>query len=515
MTGFADVEMGALLDALPHGVAVRQRNKIVYANAAFAERLGYQRERIIGRQLTELVHPDDRDALSSRLPTGGSIPATTLEVRFQHESGEYVLFEVSPLLVVTFGGASARMLVARDLTDRYTQAALLQAERLASMGMLAAGVAHEINNPLAYVLSNLELSVEMLEQLAQQAPSTASRPTGQDAHASLPAVLEMLQQVLEGVDRVRSVVKDLQTFSRSDEDRQLVLDVHKVLDAALRMTSNEVRHRARVAKSFGQIPPVRANESRLGQVFLNLLVNAAQAIPVGNAANGLIEVRTQHVKPNTVRIEIRDNGAGIDLVLGDRLFGPFATTKENGTGLGLFVCKRIVDGLGGSISAQRSPSGGTIMRVDLPAATKLPAAGVPARRSTRRPPPAPRPGGRVLIIDDERQIGAGLRRALEPECEVALAASGREGLALLEERQDWDLILCDVMMPEMSGIELHTAALQRWPNLASRIVFVTGGAFTAEARDFLSRIPNRRLLKPFDLNQLRALLGSKRKGGGK
>jgi CheY-like chemotaxis protein len=269
---------------------------------------------------------------------------------------------------------------------------------------------------------------------------------------------------------------------------------------------NDIRHRARLVKEYGETPLVLANEARLGQVFLNLLVNAAQALQVGGAEDNVIRVITSSADGH-VTVEVRDTGPGISPEHLARIFDPFFTTKPVGvgTGLGLWICQGIVSSLGGQISAENGPGGGAVFRVTLPAN----AAATGEAEATAPAQPLPRTGTprlRVLVVDDEAAIGRTLAIGLADEFDVTTATSGREGLERLSEGDRFDVVLCDLMMPDVSGMDLYDRVAEASARLGSRFVFVTGGAFTERARAFVQRVSALVLEKPFDLTRLSAVL---------
>jgi signal transduction histidine kinase len=381
--------------------------------------------------------------------------------------------------------------------QRKMQEQLLISERMASVGTLAAGVAHEINNPLAALIANLEFTLEELTRLERENPRSSE-------------IKAPLEDAREAADRVRMIVRDLKVFSRSgDEERCGPVDVTQVLESSLRMAWNEIRHRARLERDYGQdVPAVWGNESRLGQVFLNLLVNAAQALPEGRTDENEIRVVTRAVE-GRVTVQIRDTGGGIPPEVLPRIFDPFFTTKPAGvgTGLGLAICHRIVTGLGGTIGVGSQPGQGTSFKVTLPIRPG------PRDRTGTNPalpvvPSGQRVRGKILVIDDEPMINSILRRMLGRDHEVSTATSVREALDRLKVGERFDLILCDLMMPEMTGMDLHTELLRSDPPLAERLVFMTGGAFTPASREFLDRVLNARIEKPFDVPSLRSLIQS-------
>ena len=310
-----------------------------------------------------------------------------------------------------FKGSLGRLCPAidRELRDaavraerRRMQQQLLIADRMASVGTLAAGVAHEINNPLSAVVANLELMAKDISRLCEELEVTEQ----------FSDVIDELRDARDGAERLRHIVKDLKIFSRStDEERRGPVNIKRVLESSLRMAWNEIRHRARLIKEYGEVPLVEANDARLGQVFLNLIVNAAQAIREGNADENLIRVSTRLDEPSgRVAIEIRDTGDGIPHESLPRIFDAFFTTKPVGvgTGLGLSICHRIVTGLGGEIRVESQVGQGTAFTVLLPPA-KFEEEEVAVALPDVTPPPR---RGKVLVIDDEPMIIKALQRLL-------------------------------------------------------------------------------------------------------
>ncbi|MBI2395338.1 MAG: PAS domain S-box protein [Deltaproteobacteria bacterium] len=511
----SEARFRALIERAPEAIAVVRAGVLLYANPALVAYLGYaDASELIGTPSLDRVHPDDHHAFAAREDAKASDPRhAAREVRLLRRDGVAVTAEVVSMLV-DYDGAPALLVFARDVTERkQMQVRLLQADRMVSVGTLAAGVAHEINNPLAYLLANLEhvvkrklpqISVE-LERLQGEDVDPALQPPVAEARRVLGEVLEMLDIAREGADRVRTIVRDLKTFSRADEERRGPVDVHRVLDASINMAWNQIRHSAQLVREYGEVPLVDANESRLGQVFLNLLVNAAQAIPPGHAAENEIRVTTCTDPSGDVRVAIRDSGCGIPAEAVDRIFDPFYTTKPEavGTGLGLWICQGIVTGLGGAIVVESIVGRGTTFTVTLPAQRG------PANEDDRVTPPEPAPRrGRVLIVDDEPALARALRIGLGDENDVTTAASGREALALLlgEERPSFDVILCDLMMPDLGGVELYQQLNAARPDAARAVVFVSGGVFTAQAHDFVERTGVPHLEKPFEIERLRSLV---------
>jgi CheY-like chemotaxis protein len=395
------------------------------------------------------------------------------------------------------GVARGAVAVFRDITrEKATQAQLLVSDRMASVGMLAAGVAHEINNPLACVLANLDLSVREL------ADREASGDIG-----DVQELREMLADARDASDRVRQIVRDLKVFSRHEDTRSGAVDVQKVLESSLRMAWNEIRHRACLMKDYGSVPLVEGSESRLGQVFLNLIVNAAQAIAEGDAEGNSIRIVTSVDQTGRIVVAITDSGKGIAAQDLKHLFRPFYTTKGPGvgTGLGLAISHRIVTGLGGEIQLESQVGKGTTFRVILPAARsseRVEQAPVQtATRAARR--------ARILVVDDEPAIAGVIRRILSKEHDVVTTVAAAEALGRIRAGESFDVILCDLMMPQMTGMDLHGELRKVNPACAERMIFLTGGAFTPAARAFLDAVSNQRVEKPFDAQHLRALVNDR------
>ncbi|MFO0748470.1 MAG: response regulator [Myxococcota bacterium] len=396
---------------------------------------------------------------------------------------------------------------ARRAEERQLKEHLRISERMASVGTLAAGVAHEINNPLTALMANLVFACDDVEKLLadQRAQDGAAAAEGSVA-ARLGAIAASLGDAREAAVRVRDIVRDLKLFSRRDEEKTEAVDLRGVLESALRIAGNEVRHRARLVEDYGAVPPVRANEGRLGQVFVNLVTNAAQAISEGDAEHNEIRVSTRSDAEGRVVVDVSDTGAGIPDTVLPRIFEPFFTTKPigEGTGLGLAICHRIISAFGGSLEVETKLGKGTTFRVILPVADPP---------TVVAPAPAPEPvaaepasTGRILVVDDERLVGMVARRMLETKYDVVSLTRARDALERVAAGERYDVLLCDLMMPDVTGMDLHAELLKSAPEQARRVVFMTGGAFTPRARDFLDSVPNLHLEKPFDSNQLFAVV---------
>ncbi len=383
---------------------------------------------------------------------------------------------------------------------------LMISDRMASAGTLAAGVAHEINNPLAAAAANLEFVASVLLRIREEAGTVAARG-GAWTDWLDQLVKEMwdpLTDTREAVTRIRDIVRDVKLFSRPHAEQSEAIDVRRVIESTIRMCWNEIRHRARIIRDFGTVHMVKANESRLGQVLLNLLVNAAQAMPEGHAKNNEIRIVTRTERDRVI-IQIRDTGVGIPRESLERIFDPFFTTKPAGvgTGLGLAICHRIVRDLGGDISVESELGKGSVFSVALPVVRSQ---GRARSSFVAQSPAVAR--ARVLVVDDEAAIRRALQRVLARHHDVTALASGNEALSRIVSGDRFDAILSDLMMPDVTGMEMYDQLSKIAPDQAKRMIFFSGGAFTSRARAFLDTVSNPRLDKPFELtNVLEAIAG--------
>lgn len=455
------------------------------------------------RVFLDRVHPEDRDDLRESLARSAeTLSLWTWEGRILLPSGDVRWFQAQSRPVrtedtIVWDGVMLDMSERKDL-----QARLMLSDRMASIGTLAAGVAHEINNPLTYVLANLHI----LSRRAEKAMRADHEDAARDQLCSADT-LQLLRETADGARRVRDIARDLKTFSRSSDEVQPV-DVRQVLDSSVRMAINEIRHRARLERSYLDVPMVLANSSRLGQVFLNLIVNAAQAIPEGAADDNLIHLTTQVGNDGHAEVIVADTGSGIPSHLIERIFEPFVTMKPVGvgTGLGLYICRDIIHHIGGVIEVESEVGKGTKFKVRLPPAPS----DVPfAKLATQTGPhQEDLPRARILVIDDETNIGKSLERSLAEHL-VTVVTSGRAGVQLLDEHNSFDLIFCDVMMPDFTGRDVYEAIVERHPAMLDKIVFMTGGAFTERAADFIEHVKAPRIDKPFDMGTIRTVLRDK------
>jgi signal transduction histidine kinase/CheY-like chemotaxis protein len=370
--------------------------------------------------------------------------------------------------------------IRRDLEARkQLEARVAAADRMAVVGTLTAGIGHEINNPLAVIIASLTYVGENLRDVD-------------------PGTLDALRDAQAAARRAGEIVQNMRVFVQSNNSVDFA-DVRRVVTSTVQMVSNEIRHRARLELDIVDTPHVALPESQLGQIMLNLLTNAAHALPDNADSVVRIEVRCIAEK---IRIRVSDTGTGIPADLRTRIFEPFFTTKPIGvgTGLGLWVCHHIVTSAGGHIELEESSDHGTTFRIELPI----------SRPSLETLPTLPTPigklRGRVLVIDDDTAIRKSIGRYIKHRHELVAVESAIDAMALLEAGDRFDVILCDMMMPDMDGAELYERLVVKVPEQAARMIFMTGGAFTPRTKSFLAPKDRRLLEKPFEAVQLEAMI---------
>ena len=490
----------AIQESVAEGIAVLDGERVITWNARLAEMWGLPEALLARPTLEGLVdhvsgqlESPERFRAAALADVAGPVQVSSSDIELQ--DGRTFVRYTAPITSVA-GVAKGRIVCFRDVTEERRVSAQrgVVAERMASVGQLVASVAHEINNPLAYIKGNIEYVVTELGR----------RCSPMDGE-----LIEALGDTCVGVDRIAVIVRDLRALSRVDEEARTRVDIAGVLESALQVANNQIRVRARVKRDFGRLPHVMANEGRLVQVFLNLLVNAAHAIPEGRTAQNQIAVSARATPAGTVRVEVRDSGSGIPSECLEQIFDPFYTTKPLGvgTGLGLSICKGIVEKLGGRISVESALGRGSCFAVELPAASDG------ERGDSARPAEHQLSASlRFLVVDDDAMVRRMLERMLR-EHVVVTATSVDEGVAAMAGAK-FDIILCDVMMPDRTGLDMYAEVQHRWPELLPRLVFMSGGAYTPALQEFVEQPSIKTLEKPLSRHAVDAVvtkaLGSNR-----
>jgi PAS domain S-box-containing protein len=485
-----------LIEELRIGVLVQGPSaEIVVSNRAALELLGLDESQLLGKTSFDpdwnVVHedgtpfPGPEHPVPTAIRTRAPVRAVVMGVyRPRRKDRVWLLVDAEPQLDAE-GNVVQVVCTFSDFTERRrVEAAAAAGDRLASMGRLAAGVAHEINNPLAYVIGHLDTL----------------------RHAPLdPALHALVEQAFEGAERVRTIVGDLRSLSRGDDERHGPVDLVRVIDSACNIAASHMRHRAQLVRDLQPVPMVEGNDARLGQLMLNLLLNAAEAIPEGRAAQNEIRVVARVGDPGHVIVEVHDTGTGIPANVIDRIFDPFFTTKPVGigTGLGLPICHGIVTSMGGEIDVTSTVGRGSTFRVTLPASAQQ-------ASPESRPAVVSAPRSRVLIVDDEPFVGQVLAELLRVKHEVELEARAAAALARLARGEHFDVIICDLMMPDMTGMDLQEVLERDLPQVARRTIFMTGGAFTPRAHEFMERMAGRCIDKPFRIGEVEQVIARAR-----
>jgi signal transduction histidine kinase/CheY-like chemotaxis protein len=380
--------------------------------------------------------------------------------------------------------------LSNDVSEiRTLQGKALQNDRVNALGTLAASVAHEINNPLTYVLGHIAQAGQALEALEREPGSTEA----------LELLRGHLDTIRRGAERMAVVTGELRSFSRSDDRALDRVQVAAAVRSVLKLVGKNLDAQARATIDLQETPPVVANESRLVQAILNLVVNALQAVEENPPPERRIDIRT-FTDAGAAVVEVSDNGPGVDPSDRDRIFDAFYSTKGigKGTGLGLFVSRNIVRAAGGDIHVSARPGGGARFQVRLPLSAVAGPAAARAADVVERPPASA--AGRVLIIDDDPLVAEALVLLLRQEGYEA--ESINDSVAALESLAascSFDLVYCDLMMGRLTGMELAAQLERRAPATADRLVFMTGGAFTPESQAFLEAHEGRSVEKPFDI----------------
>jgi PAS domain S-box-containing protein len=475
---------------------------------------------IKGMKLMDILPRDSANALLeciAKVRTGASPSRVEIQISNQDRSDSI------PFEVMVASGRSKEidlgvLIVGRDLSERMEiekqrrilERRLYQADKLASLGQITAGIAHDINNPLAWAISNLSL----LEAYIAPLQKLVSEYRGQGIKSGSGADAEILKEIdenlidlvkesVQGVRRIRDIIRDLKMFSRIDVAQEAMTDINEALETSLRMVRNQVDQRAKLVKKYDKLPETYINFGKIGQVFLNLLTNAVRSFETLDVEQNVITLRTW-AEGDEIFAGIRDNGRGIPPELQQKIFEPFYTgsTSEGGTGLGLTIAMDALKILGGGLELSSEVGVGTEFTVRIPV---LPCLNDLVKVAEKKPsvPPLHRP--KILIVDDEAALVRSLKRSLARRWNVLTACSVDDAVKILAETSV-EAILCDVMIPGKSGTTLFAQTKKLYPGLERRIIFMTGGVFAEQEKAVLDNISNPIIEKPFDMEEIENLL---------
>lgn len=489
--------------------------RVLFANAAAGSLLGVNHEDLIGEPFEYSV-PDEAKPSTYRVeqPDGTFLLLSAMAIVSIWDGRDATIVQMHPAFRPSVPPGASSSAPPAMIGPRVSE------DRLRTVGRLAAGLAHDVNNPLTFVLANLESLRESHQAMRRfirklrvdLATREAITPHSFEqiaADANLQEVIDdatdMLTDCHKGMHRIQDIARSLGTFSRADEGHAELLDITRIVDDACAMVFNQIRYRARLVKRFEPIPMIGAYPGRIAQALVNLLTNAAEAIEGGAYAKHRIAVSTSVVDEHVI-VAVSDTGTGIGDEHRDRIFTPGFTTKAHsgGMGLGLSACQRIANEHGGRLDVRHLPDGGTCFELVLPFDTGLTI--IERRRESQPISETPLNRSRLLIIDDDAMVLSALRRRLQGRYEVVTALGGVEALAHLSEDPLFDSIICDLMMPEVDGKSLYDAIKKEHPELLDRIVFMSGGAFTPRLRKFASAVSNPVLQKPVSRDDLEAMI---------
>jgi two-component system, NtrC family, sensor kinase len=343
-----------LIEAAPEAIGVYRAGRLTYLNPAFIALIGYPFQQLVSRELVEFIHNDDRTAACRQLEVAVNekSPTNPLEYRFVHADGR-TLYVETVAIPIDYQGQTALLCFTRDTTERkLLQSHLALNDRMSTLGMLAAGVAHEINNPLGYLALNIE---ELIRHLKQLAPP--------DVMATIAPVADCAR---DGLARMATIVRDLQRLTTPNSTERWPVELKEVFESALNVAMPAIRGRARIVRRFCDVPAIRTDPTRLGQILLNLVFNAAQSFMLPDERNNIIEVAIADGDTHDVLISVSDNGTGIAQEHLDRVFEPFFTTKQTGSGLGLAICQTLATSLGSRLTVRSVLGEGTQFTLRLP-----------------------------------------------------------------------------------------------------------------------------------------------------
>jgi signal transduction histidine kinase/DNA-binding response OmpR family regulator len=500
--------MKQYLDALHEGIGdavigVDAQLRVYFLNSAALDVLDVKEEEALAQPVEQVLGVASDHEMVVRVRealAGRAAPRKPLTLKL----GEATL-RVTVAGLESQDGKPTAIVIARDISDLRAaeearlalDAKLHQADKMVSLGQLVAGVSHEINNPLAALLPNLRLLEEQFARIQRRPPTPEE----------IEETRQAFEDSLDGAIRIRAIVAEMRTFAHPEQSRGEKAHVEELLEAPLALVANEARYKARIETSFAETPEIVVDRMPLSQAFLNILLNAAQAIGGDDPTENWIRVETKREAEGVV-VEISNSGPRIPKPVLGKLFEPFFTTKAvgQGMGLGLSLALDTVKRHGGVIVARSDDDQPTTFRIWLPTDTGV----APARRLGRLRS-IPVPAARLLVVDDDRLVRNSLKRILDRHHDVAVASTGERALELLAQKT-FDLVLCDLIMPGMTGMRLYAETLARAPDLATRFVFLTGGTNSVEAREFLRHVPNPRAYKPLDADEILTLVDRALKG---
>ncbi|MFQ5706297.1 MAG: response regulator [bacterium] len=468
-------------------ISVKNTGEFRFFNDRFVEIIGYSSEEIFQKRILDIFPEQHRTLLKNKIREVKRGLSSIFETEIQKSDMSLLpcLVSQSPLK-----GQDGFLMVIKDISKIVSlKKRLAQSEKLSALGQMISGVAHELNNPLAGILGYSQLI--LLEALSDQMRSD-------------------MEVIVKEAKRCQKIVKNLLTFARKHSPEQELFDINEVLGSVLELRAYQLQvDSIEVVKELGKsLPYIRGDFQQLQQVFLNLINNAHYALKQSSKETKQIVLRSKR-QGSSIKVQVVDNGVGIDSKTQNRIFDPFFTTKEigQGTGLGLSICYGIIQNHQGNLYVESKPGVGSTFVVELPA---IEAESLPKDAKESQPSVHKRTQKmaaiRCLVIDDEKVIIDLVKRILGREGHtVETARNGEQALRKIEQSH-FDLLICDVKMPQMNGESLYHLLKQQAPDLAEKTIFTTGDMINHETMDFLHQTPHPFLQKPFHAEELLTLV---------
>jgi len=474
----------SVIESIPDAIFITDEARLIYANPAFQDLFGLTPSAVHAIDVFSLVDPECAAHLRQQIADIERQPVSHVECNMTSLDGTERVIELSAI-DFDFEQTPAILWFGREITQRKRlESQILQSDRLAVLGTLAAGMAHAINNPLSYTLLNLEHVTRRMREM------------GVD-HDYYAEARVRLGEAHDGADRVAKIVRQMRSLSRTRTSHPERVDPRTVIESVLAVLGNELRYRGQLTTRYEPTPRVFASESDLEQAFLGLLLYVARFRLEEPSIAREMRLTVGTDPGGGVAVTISDDGPPLDSEMRTRLFDPFTSGS-------LAVCQALFASLDARLDVEGTPSG-TTFRVVLPQAPDHVPERAPVPRSVRSsagPSEAPSGRAKVLVIDDDPGVASTLRAMLEARHDVTSVESARDGLKLLLGSEQFDVIFCDLVMPELSGADVYCALELNRPDVLDRIVFMTGGVFTPEAERFLGRVRNARIEKPFSIARI-------------
>ena len=478
-------------------LTVDAEQRISFVNIAAERLLGREKEELVGMPVADVVRiavggrlePLDalvgcamRDRAITPLPADARLALTAAGTE-----GTFVEGSIAPMASAAPGDRGAAI-VLRDVDERRRlERRLLATERLAAVGTMAAGMRHEINNPLSFVVANVGHALAALR-----------------ARGDIDAdIISALEDAAHGADRVRTIVDGLRPIAQGDEGRRQAVPPQVLVADAARASAHALRHHALLELAVDRSPDLVCDRERMVAALVAILLGAAARVGEGRAGESVIRLTARSDAAGRLVFEVHDDGAPLDDAERARMFDPFAASGNATAGVELAVAQRTILAHGGEVEVQSAPGAGNTVRLTLPVQHGVPAAAAAsttAAMAPRSPGLEAEPGrqqARVLVVDDEPAIGRALGRMLSLHHDVCVESDARVALVRIAGGERFDVVLCDLMMPLMSGMDFYEQLGTHASELRDRVIFLTGGAFTPRSEQFLRDVKNPCLSKPF------------------